>query len=341
MRAVDQVAPTVGIATACEAVGVPRASYYRRRRPSKAAVSSETKPARRPSPRALSSAENQQVLDTLHSERFVDTAPAEVYATLLDEGTHLCSTRTMYRILAAEGEVRERRNQLSHPRYTKPELLATGPNQVWSWDLTKLRARQKWTYYHLYVLLDLFSRFVVGWMLAHRECGKLAAKLIEQTCKKQGIKPGQLTVHGDRGSAPKSKTVGQMFINLGVEASFSRPRVSNDNPFSEAQFKTFKYQPEYPPDRFDDFDHGLDYCRRFFDWYCNHHRHSGIAMLTPADVHYGRAEIVLAGRQRALDAAYAAHPERFVKGPPRVTPLPEAVWINPPEDLSRSEIQLH
>ncbi len=260
---------------------------------------------------------------------------------LLDDGKRLCSVRSMYRYLAAAGEVRERRNQLAHPNYKKPELLATGPNQVWSWDLTKLRAAQKWTYYHLYVLLDIYSRYIVGWMLAHRECGKLAARLVAETCAKQGIERGQLTVHADRGSAPKSKTLAQMFTDLGVDASHSRPRVSNDNPFSEAQFKTYKYQPDYPPDRFGGYEHALCYSRSFFDWYCNQHRHSGIAMLTPADVHHGRAPVVLAERQRVLEAAYAAHPERFVNGPPTVPLLPAAVWINPPEDKTRSDIELH
>ncbi len=339
MDAVDEVGPMVGIATACDAVGVPRASYYRcRRRSSLTAPLSAT--PRPPSHRALLPEQRQQVLDVLHSERFVDVAPAQVYAMLLDEGERLCSVRSMYRYLAAAGEVRERRNQLVHPSYTKPELLATGPNQVWSWDLTKLRAAQRWTYYHLYVLLDIYSRYVVGWMLAHRECGKLAARLVAEACAKQGIERDQLTVHADRGAAPKSKTLAQMFTDLGVDASHSRPRVSNDNPFSEAHFKTYKYQPDYP-DRFGGYEHALSYSRNFFDWYCNRHRHSGIAMLTPADVHYGRGPAVLAERQRVLDAAYAANPERFVNGAPTVSPLPAAVWINPPEDKTRSDIELH
>ena len=336
MTAVDQVAPLVGVTTACDAVGVPRASYYRCRRSSPAPRPPKERP---PSHRALASDERQKVLDVLHSDRFVDVAPAEVFAMLLDEGVHLCSVRSMYRYLAAEGEVRERRDQLVHPHYAKPELLATAPNQVWSWDLTKLRAAQKWTYYYLYVLLDIYSRLVVGWMLAHRESGELAARLVEESCAKQGIEPGQLIVHADRGSAPKSKSLAQMLTDLGVDASFSRPRVSNDNPFSEAQFKTYKYQPEYP-DRFGSYEHALTYSRAFFDWYCNHHRHSGIAMLTPADVHYGRAAEILVERQRVLDAAYAAHPERFVNGPPKVSSLPAAVWINPPEDKTMSEVQL-
>jgi len=336
MNAIKEVAPIVGVATACDAVGMPRSSYYRRRSPA------APKPSKRrpPSHRALSPEERQDVLDVLHSERFVDTSPAEVHATLLDEGEHLCSVRSMYRYLAAAGEVRERRDQLVHPRYARPELLATAPNQVWSWDITKLRAAHKWTYYYLYVLLDIYSRYVVGWTLAHRESGELAARMVEETFAKQNIARDQLIVHADRGAAPKSKTLAQMFADLGVDASHSRPRVSNDNPFSEAQFKTLKYQPDFP-ERFGGYEHTLSYCRAFFPWYNDEHRHSGIAMLTPADVDYGRAADILAERQRVLDAAYAAHPERFVKGPPTVRSLPDAVWINPPEDKTRSDLETH
>ncbi len=336
MALVAEIAPVVGVGRACEVLGLARASYYRFGKPKKAGP---RKP--RPTPtRALRPAERERVIEVLHSQRFVDTAPAEIYAALLEEAVRHCSVRTMYRILAAQGEVRERRNQLRHPAYKKPELLATGPNQVWSWDLTKLRAREKWSYYYLYVLLDIYSRYVVGWMLAHRESGELAAQLVEETCEKQGIDRGQLTIHADRGSAPKSKTLAQMFVDLGVTPSHSRPYVSNDNPFSEAQFKTLKYQGDYP-DRFGSYEHAVSYCRGFFPWYNLEHRHSGIAMLTPAVVHHGRAAQVLASRQRTLDQAYNAHPDRFVNGPPLVHPLPEAVWINPPEDKSRKDIELH
>ncbi len=336
MALVTEIAPVVGVGRACAALGHARASYYRVGKPTPAA---RRKP--RPTPaRALKPAERARVIAVLHSARFVDTAPAEICATLLEEAVRHCSVRTMYRILAAEGEVRERRNQLRHPAYTKPELLATGPNQVWSWDLTKLRARAKWSYYYLYVLLDIYSRYVVGWMLAHHESGALAAQLVEETCAKQGVDRGQLTIHADRGSAPTSKTLARMFVDLGVTPSHSRPYVSNDNPFSEAQFKTLKYQGTYP-DRFGAYEHGLSYCRGFFSWYNGAHRHSGIAMLTPDVVHHGRAAHVLAVRQRTLDAAYGAHPARFVNGPPFVQSLPQAVWINPPEDKSRKEIELH
>ena len=335
MGLVTEVADRVGTGAACDALGVPRSSYYRSRRPPRVRP---FKPRPRPA-RALPLEKRAVVLEVLQSERFVDVAPPEVYATLLDEGVRHCSVRSMYRYLAQEGQVRERRDQLRHGGYAAPELLATGPNQVWSWDLTKLRAEAKWTYYHLYVLLDIFSRYVVGWMLAHRESGDLAAKLIEQTCEKQKIDRDQLVIHADRGSAPKSKTVAQLFADLGIESSHSRPHVSNDNPFSEAQFKTLKYRPTYPK-RFGSYEHALSYCRDFFDWYNGNHRHAGIAMLTPDSVHHGQAADAIARRQRVLDESYATNPERFVNGPPVARGLPAKVWINPPEDKSRSVIQL-
>jgi putative transposase len=269
------------------------------------------------------------VLEVLHSERFIDCAPAQVVATLLDEGQYLCSVRTMYRMLAARGELHERRDRLMHPAYQRPELVATAPNQVWSWDLTKLRGPGKWLYFHLYVLLDLYSRFVVGWLLARQESGALARRLIAESCERQGIRPGQLTIHADRGSAPASKTVVQLLADLGVERSHSRPHVSNDNPFSESHFATVKGHPEFP-DRFASFDHAHGFCRGFFPWYNTGHRHSGLASLTPEMVHTGRAPLVLAQREKVLDAAYAAHPERFVRRPPKPPALPAAVWINPP-----------
>jgi len=333
---VNELADVVGVAQACAAIELPRSTYYRRRRPV-----AQRANKKRPTPaRALGPCEQHKVIEVLHSERFVDQAPAEVVAALLGEGLYYCSTRTMYRILGSRDEVRERRNQLRHPRYKRPELLATGPNQVWSWDITKLRAVHKWTYYYLYVLLDIFSRYAVGWMLSHRESGELAAELLQQSYHKQGVDPEQLTVHADRGSAPTSKTLKQMMVDLGVKRSHSRPRVSNDNPFSESNFHTVKSRPDYP-NRFGCYEDASSFCRSTFDWYNQEHHHSGIAMLTPAQVHYGRAEQVLAERQRVLDAAYAARPERFVNGPPKVPSLPQAVWINPPEDKSKSEIRLH
>jgi putative transposase len=274
--------------------------------------------------------ERQQVLDLLHSERFVDTAPPEVVATLMDEGQFLCSERTMYRILASEGELRERRNQLRHPHYSKPELLATGPNQVWTWDITKLKGPKKWSYFYLYVMIDIFSRFVVGWMVAQRESADLAQRLIRECCDKERIEEGQLTIHADRGSPMKAKCTGQLLADLGVTKSHSRPYVSNDNPFSESHFKTMKYRPGFP-DRFGSQQHALSWSRIFFPWYNQVHRHSGISMLTPEMVHRGHAKKVLAQRHRVALAAFEAHPERFVNGPPRQGNLPDAVWINPPQ----------
>jgi putative transposase len=322
-----QLAGTVGTSVACQALGVARATLYRHRAPAKteARRRSVSVPAR-----ALAQEERVAVLNELHSERFVDKAPAEVYATLLDEGTYLCSIRTMYRILAGQAEVRERRDQLRHPKRKAPELVATGPNQVWSWDITKLRGPAKWIVYYLYVILDIFSRYAVGWMVAQRESSTLAARLIGETCEKQGIKRGQLKLHADLGAPMKSQSVSMLLAELSVTRSHGRPRVSNDNPFSESQFKTLKYQPDFP-ERFGSVQHALSFCRRFFPWYNNEHRHSGIALLTPASVHYGTAGLILQKRREVLAEACLAHPERFVRSSPRPLPLPEQVWINRPE----------
>lgn len=270
------------------------------------------------------------MLAVLHSERFVDQAPAAVYAALLDEGRYLCSERTMYRLLAQAGEIRERRDQLRHPAYAKPELLATRANEVWSWDITKLLGPVKWTYFYLYVLLDIFSRYVVGWMVAHRESASLAKKLIQESSIKQAIGPGQLTVHADRGSSMTSKPLALMLADLGVTKTHSRPHVSNDNPFSEAQFKTLKYRPEFPR-RFGSIEDARAFCVGFFAWYNNEHYHSGLALLTPATVHYGQTATVLDRRREILAAAYAQHPERFVHRAPQPAQPPNAVWINPPK----------
>ena len=330
MQAVEQLAPQVGIAAACEALGVSRASFYRQQQPR----SIEPKPRPRPT-RSLSQAEQQKVLEVLHSERFVDQSPAEVYATLLDEGIYLCSLRTLYRILAEHEEVRERRNQRRHPVYQKPQLLATGPNQLWSWDITKLPGPGKYTYFHLYVILDVFSRYVVGWMVAHRESEILAERLIRLTCQKQQIQPQQLTLHADRGSSMRSKTVALLLSDLGITKSHSRPHVSNDNPFSEAQFKTLKYQPQFPK-QFGSIEDARSFCHPFFDWYNHEHHHSGIGWLTPAMLHDGQAEHVVQQRQQVLLAAYLAHPERFVQGQPSPPSVPTEVWINPPQPNPQS-----
>lgn len=316
----------VGTRNACAALGLSPATYYRQQKP----PAERAAPARRPPPpRTLSPAEEQLVLAHLHSDRFVDKAPAEVYATLLDEGVYLCSIRTCYRILARHEQVCERRNQLRHPVYKKPELLATAPNQVWSWDITRLLGPAKWTYYYLYVIIDIYSRYVVGWMLAHRESAALAKRLIHETVLKERVDAGQLVIHSDRGSPMIAKTTAQMLATLGVTRSLSRPKVSNDNPYSESQFKTLKYRPDFP-DRFGSIEDGLAYCKDFFFWYNLEHRHGNLGLLTPEHVHRGHAPRVLEARAHVLDAAYAAHPERFVRRPPQPLQLPAAVWINPP-----------
>jgi putative transposase len=286
-------------------------------------------------PRALSVAEQQAVRDVLHSDRFQDAAPAAVYATLLDEGTYLASERTMYRLLAAEGETRPRRDQLVHPTYQKPELLATAPNQVWSWDITKLLGPAKWTYFYLYVILDVYSRYAVGWMVAHREQAELAERLIAETIAKQEIPAGQLTLHADRGSSMTSKPVAFLLADLGVTKTHSRPHVSNDNPYSEAQFKTLKYRPGFP-DRFASMEEARAFCQDFFRWYNADHRHSAIGLLPPAVVHDGQAQAAYDARSQVLATAYAAHPERFVRQSPRPPQLPTAAWINPPKPTSGS-----
>jgi len=270
------------------------------------------------------------VHQTLNNERFWDCSPREIYATLLDEGLYLCHWRTMYRILDEYDEVQERRNQLHHPAYTKPELLATGPNQVWSWDITKLRGPAPWTYYYLYAILDVFSRYVVGWMIAACESAELAEELIAATCAKEHIAPDELTLHSDRGSAMVSKTVAQLLIDLGVAKSHSRPYTANDNPYSEAQFKTMKYRPGYP-DRFGSPDDARSWARDFFHWYNHEHHHTGLGLMTPATVHHGRVDAVYAQRQQVLQAAYEAHPERFVRGMPTPLEPPKEVWINQPQ----------
>ena len=329
MSAVDALAERAGLQRACQALGVPRSTLYRHRQQARSGP--PPLPAPRPTPaRALSAAERQQTLGVLHSQRFADASPTEVYATLLDEERYLCSTRTMYRLLASQNEVRERRNQLHHPHYRKPELLATGPNQVWSWDITKLRGPAKWIYYSLYIVLDIFSRYVVGWLLAERESEVLAQRLIAETVAKYPIVPGQLTLHADRGPTMTSKSVAQLIADLGVHKSHSRPHTSDDNPFSEAHIKTVKYHPVFP-DRFGSQEDALGFCRGFFPWYNEEHHHAGLALLTPADVHWGRAPVILARRAETLRAAYAAHPERFA-ALPRPKQLPAAVWINPPKE---------
>jgi putative transposase len=330
-QAITELTPQLGVRAACEAVGAAQASYYRRHRQSPAPQRPEPVPHRqRRQPRALSGTEQQAILDVLHSDRFADLAPAEVWAILLDEGVYLGSQSTFYRLLRQAGEVRERRRQATHPAKVKPELVANGPNEVWSWDITKLRGPAKWTYYYLYVILDIFSRYVVGWMVASRESAALAEVLIRQTCTKQGIDRGQLTIHADRGSSMTSKPVAFLLADLGVTQSHSRPHVSNDNPFSEAQFKTLKYRPDFPG-RFGSIEDARRHCQVFFGWYNDEHRHTGLGLHTPADVHYGLTEAIRDKRAGVLDTAYAAHPERFVRKPPEPPKIPEISWINRPD----------
>jgi putative transposase len=329
MTVTAELAPTVGIAVACRALGVSRASFYRRQQPVAGPSAPSLRATRQASPRSISPTERQHIRALLNSPRFVDQAPAQIHTALLDEGVYHCSTRTMYRILDDAQEVRERRDQLRHPTYQPPELIATGPNQVWSWDITMLPGPGKASRFHLYVILDIFSRYVVGWLLAERECHDLAARLIRETCAKQDVQADQLTIHSDRGPSMKSQTVAQLLAALGIIKSHSRPHVSNDNPFSESQFKTLKYRPEFP-DRFASYDEARAFCVQFFPWYNDEHYHAGLQMFTPASVHYCQTEPILAQRQRTLQAAYAAHPERFVRGVSKPKPVPETVWINPP-----------
>ena len=328
MDAVATLAPEPGvIAAACAALGLSRASFHRRR-----AAAARPPVAVRPRPkpaRALAASERQGVIDLLREPRFVDQAPAEVYASLLDEGLYHCSIRTMYRILHEHDEVRERRRQLRHPVYAKPELIAERPNQVWSWDISKLMGPAKWTYFYLYVIIDIFSRRVVGWCVADAESAALFKPLFEDAAAKHGVAPGQLTLHADRGPSMKAKATALLLADLGITKSPSRLYTSNDNPFSEAHFKTLKYQPQFPR-RFGCIQDAKSFCRAFFDWYNQDHHHLGIGLMTPDQVHYGQTDEVHAARQRTLNQAFHANPNRFVNKTPQPPTKPTAVWINPP-----------
>jgi putative transposase len=325
IQVAEELGQQVGLKRACEVLDIPRSSLYRARQP---ASPSSPRP---PSQRALSAAERQRVRDVLNSERFVDSAPRQVYARLLDEGVYLCSWRTMYRILDEYQEVRERRNLLIHPAYAKPELLATRPNQLWSWDIPKLLGPATWTYFYLYVILDGFSRYVVGWMVAEREAAARAEALIAETCANQHIRRDQLTLHADRGSSMRSKPVALLLSDLGVTKTHSRPYTSNDNPYSEAQFKTLKYRPGFP-ERLGSLADARTWAQPFFHWYNHEHYPTGLNLMTPAMVHYGVAETIRLQRNQVLQVAFEAHPERFVRGVPIVPDLPHAVWINPPAE---------
>lgn len=337
MVAFRELRSRIGIAPACAALQVSRAGVYRERsRRLRAAGAAVSRSRPRP-PLALSEAERERLLEILNSERFADMAPASVYATLLDEGRYHGSVRTMYRLLAAQHQTGERRRQRIHPAYAKPELLATRPNEVWSWDITKLKGPAKWSCFHLYVILDIFSRYVVGWMIAPRELAELAEQLIADTIQKQQITPGTLTLHADRGTSMRSKPVAALLVDLEVTRTHSRPYVSDDNPYSEAQFKTLKYRPDFPA-RFGSLEDARAHCQRFFQWYNHEHRHGGIAFMTPHAVHYGSATALHQQRARTLDAAYLANPLRFKGIAPQPPALPTAAWINPPKPIAPSKI---
>ena len=328
---VEELIALITVKAACEVLAIPRSMFYRAQSAEAPRVARELAlPAR-----ALQPTERQFVLDTLDGERFQDQAPREVYAALLDEQTYLCHWRTMYRILAENQQICERRNQLRHPVYAKPELLAMAPNQVWSWDITVLRGPDKWTAFYLYDLMDVFSRYVVGWLIATTQSATLAEQLIAQSYAKHNILPGQLKIHSDNGAPMTARTMSQLMTDLAVTESHSRPHVSDDNPYSESQFKTMKYRPDYP-NRFAGLLDTQTWARRFFSWYNHDHHHSGLGLLTPATVHFGHAPEVLTARQLTLDIAYAAHPDRFVHGTPRPQSLPEAVWINPPKPIQEA-----
>jgi putative transposase len=330
MAIVTEQRATLGVAPACQALAVPRATYYRWQHP-KASVPGTPRRV----PRALPPEERRQVLTLLNDDRFAELPPAEVYATLLDEGKYVCSIRTMYRVLQENAQVKERRRQLQHPRYQAPELLATGPNQLWSWDITKLKGPVKWTYFYLYVILDVFSRYVVGWLAAYRDSAALAQRLIAQTCERQAIAQGKLTIHADRGPAMIAKSVALLLADLGVTKTHGRPHVSNDNPYSESQFKTLKYHREFP-DRFGSLQDVRSFLLDFFQWYNTMHHHSGLGWLTPWEVHHGMAETRLAEREGVLRKAFEATPERFVRGAPTPLALPREVWINKPRTTDDS-----
>lgn len=327
MQNAQQMAIELPITQVCHSLGLPRSSFYRQRQGQKAKKASiSAKPDR-----TLSEAERENVRNVLNSDRFQDKSPYQVYATLLDdEQTYLCSISSMYRILHENDEVQERREQRQHPHYVKPELLATQPNQLWSWDITKLLGPAKWTYYYMYVILDVFSRYVVGWLISEQESAQLAEQFIAESCFKQNICQEQLTLHADRGSSMTSKKVAHLLADLGVTKTHSRPYTSNDNPYSEAQFKTMKYRPSYP-DHFGSIEDARAWAKPFFHWYNHEHRHTGLGLMTPAAIHTGQAAQLTAQRRATLQAAYEKHPERFVKGQPQPLQIPDKVWINPPQ----------
>jgi putative transposase len=326
-EAIIELTPLVGVREACRATGRPQASHYRRHRASPAPARPPRE--RKPQPRALSTAERAQVRAVLNTAEHVDKAPAAVYHELLDQGVYLASVSTMYRVLREHDEVHERRRQAVHPARIKPELVATKPNTCWSWDITKVHGPAKWSYFYLYVIIDIYSRYVVGWLIAEAESAVLAEKLLADTITKHRIEADMLTVHADNGSSMASKPVAFLLADLGVTKSHSRPHTSNDNPYSEAQFKTLKYRPDFP-DTFGSIEDARTFCQRFFTWYNTEHYHSGIGYHHPIDIHYGHATGIRAERAQVLTTAYTRHPERFVRKHPEPPSLPTAAWINKP-----------
>ena len=324
MTIVDNRNAVLPLSVACEKINFSKASYYRLKQGPKLSKN-------RISPRRLSADERQEILDLFHDERFIDLTPPQIYTRLLDEGRYIASERTMYRILTENNEVKERRRLRTHPKYKKPELLACRPKELWSWDITRLRGPNKLEYYNLYTMIDVYSRYIVGWMLAYKESAELAKTFVDEACKSQGIEMGKLTIHADRGPSMKSKCLSDLYGHLGVAKSHSRPRVSNDNPYSESQFKTMKYSLTYP-DRFGSIEDARAFCQDFFNWYNNEHYHSGIKMLTPASVHNGEGDKILKARAKTKSLGYRRHRERFVKGRPKAEKLVREVWINKPND---------
>lgn len=337
MKAATALKENVGTVAACNALQVPRSTFYRQQKPriSNASVKSRPSP-----PLALKAEERQAVMDLLHNDRFVDMAPHQVYAALLDDGIYQCSIRTMYRYLKqVHGSVKERRRHVQRPNYQKPELLATNPNKVWSWDITKLKCVNKWTYFYLYVIMDIFSRYVVGWMVAYSEQTALAKRLIKQTCIKQNIQQDQLTIHADRGSSMKSKGIAELLVDLGIMKTHSRPHVSNDNPYSESNFKTLKYCPQFPG-KFGSIQDARSFCSEFFNWYNKEHHHTGIGLMTPEQVHYNLSQKIYEHRTNVLLEAFKKHPQRFKGKVPMPPEIPQEVWINKPKSDETSQVML-
>jgi putative transposase len=331
MQTVETLTAVVGVQAACEALAVPRSSLYAARQPR---PETAPRPAGPPA-NALTPAEKAAVLGELNSARFADQTPYEVYPQLLDDGRYLCSLRGMYRILAENQAVRDRRDHLRHPVRPAPQVVARRPNQVWVWDITRLLGTLKYQCFYLYLVLDLFSRFIVGWLIAEKQSGDYAEQLLAASYRRFQLTPKQLTVHSDNGGPMTAKPVEWLFSDLGIQASLSRPHVANDNPHAEAGFKTLKYHPTYP-DRFDDLAHAGRWMRDFEQWYCYQHHHSALGLMTPAAVHFGTADQLWDKRQAVLHAAYQAHPERFSRGQPVPPRWPAEVWINAPKTVPLS-----